>query len=59
MGAHQSMVGSQQPRAMAVVRAQGEVRLRLYLPACVKNLSSARFNEGGFDLVLTELKQVQ
>ena len=57
MGANQSY--QQQPRAGAVVRAQGEIRLRLYPPAGVKDLSSARFNEEGFYLVLTELKQVR
>ena len=58
MGASQSN-RQQLQRARTQEWAQGEVKVKLYVPPCVKDLSSARFNEAGFDLVLTELRQVR
>ena len=54
MGVNQSAV--HQPRTNARVR---EVVIWISYPKCVERLESAHFNESGFDLVLTKLKQVR
>ena len=58
MGANQSV---QQPRVSARTRPRptGRVEIWICYPKCVESLESTHFNESGFDLALTKLKQVR
>ena len=57
MGVCQSAV--QERRANVTMNPSGQVVIWISYPKCVESLESAHFNEAGFDLVLTKLKQVR
>ena len=62
MGATQSLAYSrqlQQQQLRPVGRAGGTIAIQLMLPRGVKELSTAWFNEKGFDSALTEIREVR
>ena len=56
LGANESV---QQPRVNARTRPAGTLEIWICYPKSVKSLESTHFNETGFDLALTKLKQVK